>query len=80
MRSLSTVLKSLQLYVGLFGNKTPSHTSCRRWLNQAGYYMLEIVSVEQAKDWIFIVDNSIRIENRKLCLVLGVKRSQLKKR
>ncbi len=79
MRSLSTVLKSLQLYVGLFGNKTPSHTSCRRWLNQAGYYMLEIVSVEQAKDWIFIVDNSIRIENRKLCLVLGVKRSQLKK-
>jgi regulator of sigma E protease len=43
------------------------------------YYMLEIVPVEQAKDWIFIVDNSIRIENRKLCLVLGVKRSQLKK-
>lgn len=73
------MLKSLQLYAGLFGNKTPSHTSCRRWLNQAGYYMLEIVPVEQAKDWIFIVDNSIRIENRKLCLVLGVKRSQLKK-
>jgi len=79
VRSLSTVLKSLQLYVGLFGNKTPSHTSCRRWLNQVGYYMLEVVPVEQAKDWIFIVDNSIRIERRKLCLVLGVKRSELKK-
>ncbi len=65
--------------MGLFGKKTPSHTSCRRWLNQAGYYMLEIIPVEQANDWIFIVDNSIRIENRKLCLVLGVKRSQLKK-
>lgn len=78
-RTLSEVLKSLEQYEGLFNHKTPSHTSCRRWINQVGYYMLEIVPVEQASDWIFIVDNSIRMDNRKLCVVLGVKRSQLKK-
>lgn len=32
---------------------------------------------EQADDWFYIVDNSVRIENRKLCLILGVRLSKL---
>lgn len=65
--------------MSLFTHKTPSHTSFRRWLNQVGYYILEILPLEQANDWIFIIDNSIRTENRKACLVLGVRQSQLQK-
>jgi hypothetical protein len=34
---------------------------------------------EKADDWCYIVDNSIRIENRKLCLILGVRLSTLEK-
>lgn len=58
--------------------KTPSHTSLRRWINQAGYYKLTRPK-EKAKDWIYFIDNSVRIENRKVCLILGARASQLKK-
>lgn len=34
---------------------------------------------EKADDWFYIVDNSVRIENRKLCLILGTRLSKLKK-
>ncbi len=49
-------------------------------LTNQGYYMLEIVSVEQAKDrnsLLLIIQSALRIES--YVLVLGVKRSQLKK-
>lgn len=58
--------------------KTPSHITVRRWTNRLGLFQL-IKEKEKADDWCYIVDNSVRIESRKLCLVLGVRLSKLKK-
>lgn len=58
-------------------NKTPSHSTIRRWVNCVGLYQLQ-KKKEQADDWFYIVDNSVRIENRKLCLILGMRLSKLK--
>lgn len=57
--------------------KSPSHTSIRRWINQVGYYNIT-KSLEKADDWAYFIDNSIRIENRKVCLILGARLSKLK--
>jgi hypothetical protein len=56
--------------------KTPSHTSVRRWINQVGYYNL-VKPKDKAIDWVYFIDNSIRIENRKVCLILGTRLSKL---
>lgn len=58
--------------------KTPSHTSIRRWINHVGYYNLTKPK-EKSDDWIYFIDNLIRIENRKVCLILGARLSKLKK-
>lgn len=58
--------------------KTPSYTSLRRWINQVGYYKL-IQFNERADDWIYLIDCSVRIENRKVLLILASRSSQLKK-
>lgn len=46
-------------------------------MNRLGLYHLTREK-EKANDWCYIVDNSVRIENRKLCLILGVQLSKLK--
>jgi hypothetical protein len=58
--------------------KTPSHTSLRRWINQVGYYKLMQFN-ERADDWFYVIDCSMRIENRKVLLILGGRSSRLKK-
>lgn len=58
--------------------KTPSHTAIHSWVNQVGYYKLTMPK-EIADDWIYLVDNSLRIENRIVVLVLGIRSSTLKK-
>ena len=64
---------------GLFvAHRMPSDTSCRRWFNQVGYYKLTKTK-DVAEDWIYFIDNSIRQENRKVCLILGLRASKLKK-
>jgi hypothetical protein len=76
-RTVEKIFK-VQMSCELFIAKTmPSDTSCRRWLNQVGYYKLRRPK-EKADDWIYIIDNSIRSESRKVCLILGVRASQLK--
>ena len=76
-RTLEKIFKA-QVLCGLFTiKKIPSDTSCRRWFNQVGYYKLTRAK-EKAEDWIYIIDNSIRCEARKACLILGVRASKLK--
>lgn len=58
--------------------KTPSHTSLRRWINQVGFYKLT-QPVEKAEDWIYIIDCSVRMDYKKVFLILGIRSSQLKK-
>lgn len=52
--------------------------SLHRWVNQVGYYYLTKPK-EIADDWIYVIDNSIRIENRKVVLILGMRSSRLEK-
>ncbi len=75
-RGLSESLKILDIGSHYSINKTPSHSTIRRWVNRVGLYQL-LKKKEQADDWFYIVDNSVRIENRKLCLILGVRLSKL---
>lgn len=77
-RCLSEALKILNIRDQYNIDKTPSHTTIRRWSNRVGLYQLT-KEKEKAPDWCYIVDNSIRVENRKLCLILGIRLSRLKK-
>jgi hypothetical protein len=77
-RGLSEALKILDL--GKYYNikRMPSYSTTRRWVNRLGLYHLE-KEKEKADDWCYIVDNSMRIENRKLCLILGMRLSKIKR-
>lgn len=77
-RGLSAILKTQRHCNILKIAKTPSHISVRRWINQVGYYNLT-KSKEKADDWVYFIDNSMRIENRKVCLILGARLSKIKK-
>lgn len=58
--------------------KTPSHTSLRRWINKVGFYKLT-QPIEKADDWIYIIDCSVRMDYKKVFLILGIRSSQLQK-
>ena len=76
-RTIEKIFKA-QMLCGLFNaKKIPSDTTCRRWFNLVGFYKL-MKSKEYAEDWIYIIDNSIRSECRKVCLILGIRASLLK--
>lgn len=77
-RGLASILETQRLCNMIQILKTPSHTSLRRWINQVGYYNLH-KPLENTHDWIYFIDNSMRIENRKVCLILGAQRSKLRK-
>lgn len=77
-RGLASILNTQRCCEILPVMKTASHTSIRRWINQVGCYKL-LQPKEIADDWAYFIDNSIRIENRKVCLVLGARLSKVKK-
>lgn len=77
-RGLAAILSMQRCCNVLHVAKTASHTSIRRWINQVGYYKL-LKTKQKADDWVYFIDNLIRIENRKVCLILGARLSTLKK-
>lgn len=77
-RGLSSLLK-IQKECNIFDTaKTPCNTSLRRWINQVGYYKLTKPK-EKANDWIYIIDCSVRMDYKKVLLILGLRASQLQK-
>ncbi len=54
----------------------PSASGARWWLLRMGLYALREPLV-QATDWVYIIDHSIQIGTLKLCLILGVRLSEL---
>jgi hypothetical protein len=52
----------------------PSYASIRLWLLRVGLYKL-IRPLEQADDWIWIVDHTMQIGDRKCLIILGLRRS-----
>jgi hypothetical protein len=77
-RGLAAILDMQRRCEVLHVTKTPAHTSIRRWINQVGYYKISKTK-EKADDWVYFIDNSIRIENRKVCLILGTCLSKLRR-
>lgn len=76
--SLYEILKKLA-WAGLLKlEKTPSYVTIRRWINQIGYYKLTRAK-KKANDWFYLIDNNIRLENGKVCLILGGHLSKLKR-
>jgi hypothetical protein len=54
--------------------KAPSYASIRLWLLRLGLYKL-IRPLERADDWIWIVDHTMQIGDRKCLIILGVRSS-----
>lgn len=77
-RGIASILDTLRICNVFHLEKMACHTSVRRWVNHVGYYNL-MKEKEKAADWIYFIDNLIRIENRKICLILGARLSELKK-
>jgi hypothetical protein len=77
-RGIASILDTLRICNVLHLEKTACHTTVRRWINHVGYYNL-MKEKEKADDWVYFIDNLIRIENRKVCLILGARLSDLKK-
>lgn len=77
-RGLSEVVKILNISHLYNIEKMPSYSTSRRWINKLGLYHIN-KEKEKRDDWCYIVDNSVRIEKRKLCLILGVQLSKVKK-
>lgn len=77
-RGLSEVVRILNISHQYNVEKMPSYSTSRRWVNRLGLYHIN-KEKEKRDDWCYIVDNSVRIEKRKLCLILGVQLSKLKK-
>ena len=55
---------------------SPSFSSIRQWVLRLGYYKLQ-QSVEQADDWILILDYTLQMGLEQCLLILGVRRSTL---
>ena len=66
----------MRCYFWLRG-KMPSHTAIRDWILQVGYYKL--TTIQQANDWIGMIDLSVQIGAKKCLLILGVQPSTLLK-
>lgn len=66
--------------IGLVGsllgqqNTLPSHTSVRAWLLRVGLHQLTR-PLEQADDWIWIVDHTVQIGQLKCLIILGLRHS-----
>ena len=54
----------------------PSASGARWWLLRMGLFALR-EPLEQASDWVYIIDHSIQIGTLKLCLILGIRLSDL---
>ena len=54
----------------------PSASGARWWLLRIGLYALR-EPLEQASDWVYIIDHSIQIGTLKLCLILGIRLTDL---
>lgn len=74
--SLRGTASALRLISQLLGRQTdvPSYTSIRGWLLRVGLSQLKR-PLEQADDWIWIVDHTVQIGELKCLLIVGLRQS-----
>ena len=75
--SLRGSTSAIELVGCLLGeeNTLPSHTSIRSWLLRVGLYQLTR-PLEEAEDWIWIVDHTVQIGELKCLIILGLRHSR----
>ncbi|CEG11401.1 hypothetical protein MSIBF_A1420012 [groundwater metagenome] len=57
-------------------NQTPAYSTILTWIQKIGYYKL-MKPKEIADDWIIIIDESIKIGQDKLLVILGIRESKI---
>jgi len=57
-------------------NQTPAYSTILTWVQKIGYYELTKLK-ERADDWIIIIDESIKIGQDKLLVILGIRESDI---
>ncbi len=74
-RSIEKSLRIVNFYYNL-SSKIPSHVTISNWVKKLGYYQI-MKPIEQAKDWIIIVDESIQLGPEKLLVILALRASYI---
>lgn len=74
-RTVNNVLKTLSEYMDI---PTPARSTISQWFSIIGLYIYNL-PIKNADDWIWLIDLSIPVGVRKLCIILGVRKSDLQK-
>ena len=74
-RTVKNVLKILSEYIDI---PTPARSTIGQWFSIVGLYIYNL-PIKKADDWIWLIDLSIPVGIRKLCIILGVRKSDLQK-
>jgi len=74
VRTTANIFKIFSRYVD---TPTPSRSSISHWAAIVGLYIYTF-PIEQADDWIWMIDLSIPLGSKKLCLILGIRLSSIK--
>jgi len=74
-RTVQNVLKIFSEHIDI---STPTRSAISQWFSIIGLYIYNL-PIKTADDWIWLIDLSIPVGVRKLCVILGVRKSDLKK-
>jgi len=74
LRSVSAVLALTGQWWGE-GGKTGTYYSVRLWLQRLGLYQLTVPQ-QQAEDWMWIVDHTMQVGERKCLIIVGLRQSE----
>jgi hypothetical protein len=75
--ALRAVPRVLEIFLGMPGptDAFPGASSVRSWLQRLGLFTLQ-ESLEQAEDWVWLVDHSVQLGETKVCVVVGLRLSE----
>lgn len=76
--SLRGVSRVMAIFCGVLDAQTvlPAATTVRCWLQRLGLYALR-EPLEQATDWVYLIDHSVQIGTVKVCVILGLRLTQV---
>lgn len=73
-----TVTNVLKIFSENIDIHTPARSTIGQWFSIIGLYIYNL-PIKPADDWIWLIDLSIPVGVRKLCIILGVRKSDLQK-
>ncbi len=77
LSSLRGSERTFTIFSKFYDLSTPSFNSMRSWVFRLGLYLIKRQH-EWREDWIFIVDHTLKLGQKKCLLILGIKEEQLK--